>query len=405
MKRIKILIVLLLITLAPIYLHSQCNITAYANGTSNSISICPGDAVSLTSTGGCPTYVMNNDFNNGTPGLGWSATNQAMFNKPCTPHSPDGTIYMWMGSTSAAPRILTTVPFDVSQGGTIEFQMRYAIQSHSSPCEGPDLYHEGIAVEYSINNGSSWTTIQYYAPNGNVLTYVPSTSSPGISGQTPFTVWTTRTVTIPVAAQTTATRFRWAQKSSSGSGWDHWGLDNVKIIVPPPTISVWWDHGPTTYDPPTLNPTSSTTYTVHISDGGSTVQSSVQVTVNPTPTSTFNSPSELCEGEAGLFTYTGNAGTSATYNWDFDGGTIISGTGKGPYYVSWANAGTYNISLSVFENGCNSLATTIPVIVNPNPVPIITPANPLICAGSTITLDAGSYKSPLKKYFIKKKCK
>jgi len=366
--------------------YSQCTISAFANGGSNTVYICPGQAVNLSSTGGCPTYVMNNNFNNGTPGAGWSATNQAMFNKPCTPHSPDGTIYLWMGSTSTAPRTLTTVPFDVSQGGTIEFEMRYAVQGASSPCEGPDLYNEGIAVQYSINNGSTWNTMEYYAPNGNILNYIPTTTSPGTSGQTQFTVWTTRSITIPPAAQTTATRFRWAQTVSTSAVYDHWGLDNVKIIVPPPTVNVWWNHGPTVHNPPTVYPASNTSYTVNITDGSSTSSSSVNVVINPVPTSSFTATPQVCAGLPATVSYTGSAGANATYNWNFNGGTVVSGSGQGPYQISWANSGTYNVSLTITENGCTSTPTSVQVIVNPNPVPVISPVNPSICPGQNINL-------------------
>ncbi len=365
----------------------QCNATASANGGTAVVDICYGDQVTLSATGGCPNYVLNNDFNNGTPGTGWSATNQAMFTNPCAPHSPDGTIYMWMGSTSTAPRILTTIPFDVSTGGTIQFEMRYAVQSQSSPCEGPDLYNEGIAVEYSINGGSNWSTIAYYAPNGNILSNIPGSTSPGTSGQTPFTVWTTQTLTIPAAAQTISTMFRWAQTASTSAVYDHWGLDNVSILVPPPTINVWWSHGATGFDPPAVTPLSTTTYTVYVSDGATTAQSSVVVNVNPIPDSPFTVTTPVCEDEMSIITYTGTASASASYNWDFVGGTVISGTGQGPYQVLWANSGNKNVTLTVTENGCSSAVTTMQVVVNPNPIPTGLNYNP-VCINNTLQLQS-----------------
>ena len=52
------------------------------------------------------------------------------------------------------------------------------------------------------------------------------------------------------------------------------------------------------------------------------------------------------------------------YTWDFDGGTIISGSGMGPYSVSWDEPGTKMVSLiSTDINGCPSNQTTKEIIV------------------------------------------
>ena len=44
-----------------------------------------------------------------------------------------------------------------------------------------------------------------------------------------YTSWTGISESIPVAAQTEDTSFRWLQVSHSGSSFDNWGLDNVVI--------------------------------------------------------------------------------------------------------------------------------------------------------------------------------
>jgi len=315
----KLLLILLIISFS---LNAQnCYNEAFGNGVPTSVEICLGDSVTLNMNGNCPSYLMNNDFNLGHAGTGWNATNQAMFSNPCAPHSPDGTTYMWMGETSAAPRILTTIPFNVSTGGTISFEMRYAVQSAASPCEGPDEYSEGIALQYSINSGSTWVTIVYFAPNGDILTTIPTSSSPGASGQTPFTVWGVYTYPIPVAAQTTATMFRWAQLASTSNVYDHWGLDNVTIGVPPPNIQYWWSHGATGLTPPPVAPTTTTTYTAYVSDGTDTASSNIEVIVHQPPTMTINglAPSHCINGNVsdmtgspagGIFTGTGVSGNT-----------------------------------------------------------------------------------------------
>ncbi|MDD3875957.1 MAG: PKD domain-containing protein [Bacteroidales bacterium] len=316
-------------------IRSQCFNNAYANGYPNTVEICLGDSVVLTSNGNCPSYLMNNDFNLGNAGTGWQATNQAMFSNPCTPHSPDGTTYMWMGATSTAPRILTTIPFDVSMGGTISFEMRYSVQSAASPCEGPDQYDEGISVQYSINNGTTWVTMVYFAPNGDILTSTPTATTPGASGQTPFTVWNTFTYPIPVAAQTTATRFRWAQLSSTSEVYDHWGLDNVTIGVPPPNIQVWWAHGPTVANPPVVSPTTTTTYTVYVTDQTDTAQGSVEVIVHQPPTMQINNLAALhcINGDSSLMTGNPTGGV-------FSGAGVVGDT----FFPALSGLGTHTIT-------------------------------------------------------------
>ncbi len=385
-KNIFFVLASILLIYAQTYSQS-CTVTAYANGGTNTVEVCLGDSVTLTATGNCDNYVLNNDFNDGTPGTGWIATNQAMFTNPCAPHSPDGTIYFWMGSTSAAPRNLTTIDFDISQGGTIQFEMRYSVQAANSPCEGPDEYDEGMAIQYSINQGSTWNTIEYYAPNGAILNYIPTASTPGATGQTPFTVWTTRTVPIPGAAWTPSTRFRWAQTASTSEVYDHWGLDNVSILVPPPVINVWWAHGPTGYTPPAVFPTSTTTYTVFLSDGVDTVQNSVNVIVHPIPTSTFTASSPVCVGNPSTITYTGSVTANATYSWGFDSGTPPTGSTQGPHQVFWDTPGTKNITLGIMENGCLSQPYSVQVIVNPNPTAPNITYDPT-CLGDDLHLNA-----------------
>ncbi len=109
--------------------------------------------------------------------------------------------------------------------------------------------------------------------------------------------------------------------------------------------------------------------TLDITQNGCTATQVAQtVNVYNTPNATFTTVSGVCENTANSVTYTGTATPAATYNWNFNGGTIVSGSGQGPYQLSWANAGTYNVSLSVTENGCSSTVVTNPVVVNDVPV-------------------------------------
>ena len=65
----------------------------------------------------------------------------------------------------------------------------------------------------------------------------------------------------------------------------------------------------------------------------------------------------VCIYSQNTFTYTGNAHDTAHFNWDFDGGTILSGSGKGPYTIYWDTPGSKSTQLIVTENGVSSLPT------------------------------------------------
>lgn len=90
--------------------------------------------------------------------------------------------------------------------------------------------------------------------------------------------------------------------------------------------------------------------------------------VYPVPASTFDVITPICLNEFSTITYTGSASPAATYNWDFLGGNVLSGSGQGPYNVNWTTSGTYNLDLTVIENGCTSLPSSNPVTVLQSPV-------------------------------------
>jgi len=95
------------------------------------------------------------------------------------------------------------------------------------------------------------------------------------------------------------------------------------------------------------------------------------ITVKPEVTSTFQLQDfATCQGETFSIQYTGNAGSAATYVWDFDGGQILAGSGSGPYDISWDTEGTKTITLTVTEDGCISQPTSqnIDVLKTPQPL-------------------------------------
>lgn len=76
----------------------------------------------------------------------------------------------------------------------------------------------------------------------------------------------------------------------------------------------------------------------------------------------FTVATKTCVGHDVKITYIGGASPNATYLWNFDGGTVLSGSGQGPYYVFWNTPGEKHVVLSLQWEGqsCNA---TRPVVV------------------------------------------
>ena len=83
-----IAIVILFLSFLNNKISAQCNIAASASPT----SICAGEPVTLTSSGDC-SYLMNNNFNNGTIGSGWASDAGPMFNNHVIHHVMELNIY------------------------------------------------------------------------------------------------------------------------------------------------------------------------------------------------------------------------------------------------------------------------------------------------------------------------
>jgi hypothetical protein len=98
---------------------------------------------------------------------------------------------------------------------------------------------------------------------------------------------------------------------------------------------------------------------------GQSPQVSITATSVPLPSSDFNMDRDtICKDETVTVTYNGNAGTGATFDWNFDDGEASPGTGKGPHSVLWYNnPGNRTVRLTVKENGCESDEKTVRIYV------------------------------------------
>ncbi len=248
--------------------------------TEDSIETCPNAPVTFT---GNPSSVLNVvqdqvDFNSGTLPAGWSTTGGTSFSQPCG-QGINNTPYFWASTSGGGTPIIESNTYDFSAGGLVNFDFVYAVQGGAAPCEGPDLAHEGISLQYSIDGGVTWNDIVYYSPGGFELPSNPGTTGSVVNGQTPYTSWNTYSVAIPTAAETPNTILRWVQLNSSGTCCDNWGVDNINVLGTTMGLNYLWNTGATTLNMTTSSDVDST-FTLSIFDGNNTLLCEDSVFIN-----------------------------------------------------------------------------------------------------------------------------
>lgn len=349
---------------------------------------CGGGNVNLTALGNSSVPVFGDNFNTGSVSPGWLASPAAQFNNPCGP-SMDGTTYLWMGPGTAAPRTMQTAAVDVSCGGTVCFDFKFTCEScgDNSPCEGADFYNEGVSLQWSTDGGATWTDMAYFAPNGNLLgAYPGAVTSPYASGATPFTTWQNYCFTIPAGAFSPSTMFRMRQWGSSGSIYDHWGIDNFYVYATPCTPFYYdWAHIPGAPDAQnvTANITTTTTFTCCYTNGTLSACEDVTVVVATIPQPTVTVTHETCAGTNDGSVIIDNPGGSGPYDVEIFGPVNDTYTeGNGPpddLEIDNLPDGTYTYIVTS-NSGCTVTGT---FTVNPGIVCCTTTASstPALCFG------------------------
>lgn len=150
-----------------------------------------------------------------------------------------------------------------------------------------------------------------------------------------------------------------------------------------------------------INVVSSGNYSVAYTDGNgcTSPSSNIQVTVNPVPTANISAtPNAICLVNTTNISYAGSASASATYNWNFGGGNIISGNGQGPYNLNFNSAGNYTITLSVTELGCTSTTASTNITVYGTPVSTFSISEDTICSGESVILQYNGSSSAASNY-------
>ena len=150
-----------------------------------------------------------------------------------------------------------------------------------------------------------------------------------------------------------------------------------------------WNPGNSNANPFIVNPTVNTAYNVVVTDRWGCVEvDNINVTILGGGAQSFIIlPDTICENNPTTITYTGSSPTTANYTWNFNGGNILSGSGQGPYTVSWVGSGTKNITLDVVDGGCVSPQVSAPLTINAAPV-ANAGADVTVCSGGTVQIGA-----------------
>jgi gliding motility-associated-like protein len=133
-------------------------------------------------------------------------------------------------------------------------------------------------------------------------------------------------------------------------------------------------------------------YTYTSTTGGCVDFKEQSITVLSPPTADFSVAGPVCATKAISFTDASatpaGTGTLTTWTWNFGDGTpAVIRTNNSPFTHTFANAGTFTVTLRVTtSNGCNSVVKSLPVTVNP--LPVVSFAMPKVClpnASATFT--------------------
>lgn len=138
---------------------------------------------------------------------------------------------------------------------------------------------------------------------------------------------------------------------------------------------------------PVISTNTAGVFTYYVSQkvlfGCESLRKQITVTVVAVPTASFtiNNDRQCLSNNQFIFTSNSIASANATYDWDFgDSQTITAGAASVTH--TYANAGTYNVKLTVSSAANCNATKTIPVTVVPKPVADFTFPAP-ICEGQT----------------------
>lgn len=312
-------------------------------------STCPGGTTQLIAN--IQQAIASDDLDGGLGAL-WSAVQGGQVGTSCGA-GPDAALVF----DGAPPRRATTQTMDVQSGGEIRFEL---MVSNGSVCDNADP-GDDIELLYSTTGGAIWYWIATFDEAG-------------------FPVFTPLSITLPPAALSANTQFRWQQVGSFAPGDDVWALDNVVISREQWTgTEILWTPASSLNDPtipdPMATPTDTTVYAITVTDdvSGCVVTGSVTVNVGGPLTVDAWAPAQICYPMWVSIQAFASDTVGTTYDWDEVGSTGC--TIFDPYSPNASLncvPGSYLIAVSITSGDSCTASDTVAVEVVPGtPLPVI----------------------------------
>ena len=215
--------------------------------------VCRGDSTQIIATAIQPTFFDDFDASTGANMSIWADIQNGTANNDCGSYS--GASALHFNGTGNRWAQLQNV--DATLGGDISFWLIYGSAFGISPCSNMGFF-DIMQLEYSTDNGITWTTINTYASND-------------------YDNFTLVQENIPALAQTANTIFRFNQPSNGGTNADNWAIDDFLLELNCSgtgcvNYTYAWSPTSTVSDPtstsPYFFPNVTTTYSLLISPEG-----------------------------------------------------------------------------------------------------------------------------------------
>jgi gliding motility-associated-like protein len=351
----------------------------------SSVTVSPASTTTYTVTGtsaGCSGTAQVTVTVNAPPTVTASATNTSIcIGASTTLNGSGATTYTWNpgalsgSSVTVSPTVTTTytVTGTDANGCTNTAQLTVTVNptpTVSATAVNPAICPGGSstlsaagALTYSWMPGSLSGSSVIVTPAATTTYSVTGTDANGCTNTTQVTV------TVNPSPTVTATAANPAICTGSQTTLSAGGATNYT-----------WNPGNLSGSTVSVNPVSTTTYTLTGTDGnGCTDSTTVTVMVNPLPVPTVSaSPTAICSGQTVSLT----AGGGTAYNWN--GGSFTNTSGAAQTDSPLANT-TYTVDVTD-ANGCSDTAQIL-VVVNPLPV-ANAGTDQAICSGDAVTLTA-----------------